>query len=112
TAAMFSDKSDAQGYYELKGLPIGLYNLTIEASGFRKLQLSNGVVEAGKSSALGAHTLDVGATSELMTVEASVPVVESTSSQIGGTSDTTVVGSWPNAGAGCDDMALFIPGGA
>ena len=91
TAAKFSDKSDAQGYYELKGLPIGLYNLTIEASGFRKLQLSNVVVEAGKSTALGAHTLDVGATSELITVEASVPLVESTSSQIGGTFDTTEV---------------------
>ena len=110
TAAKFSDKSDAQGYYELKGLPIGLYNLTIEASGFRKLQLSNVVVEAGKSTALGAHTLDVGATSELITVEASVPLVESTSSQIGGTFDTTVVGALPNAGAGFDNLALFIPG--
>src|SRR5204863_8503312 len=112
TAAKFSDKSDAQGYYELKGLPIGLYNLTIEASGFRKLQLSNVVVEAGKSTALGAHTLDVGATSELITVEAPMPLVESTSSQIGGTFDTTVVEALPNAGAGFDNLALFMPRGA
>src|SRR5437016_3126064 len=110
TAAKFSDKSDSQGYYELKSLPIGLYNLTIEASGFRKLQLSNVVVEAGKSTALGAHTLDVGAASELVTVEASVPLVESTSSQIGGTFDSNVVGALPNAGAGFDNLALFIPG--
>ncbi len=110
TATKFSDKSDSQGYYELKGLPIGLYNLTIEAPGFRKLQLSNVVVEAGKSTALGAHTLAVGATSELVTVEASVPLVESTSSQIGGTFDTTVVSALPNAGAGFDNLALYIPG--
>ncbi len=61
TSAKFSDKSDSQGYFELKSLPIGLYNLTIEASGFHKLQLSNVVVEAGRSTALGARTLEVGA---------------------------------------------------
>jgi len=110
TAAKFSDKSDSQGYYELKSLPIGLYNLTIEATGFRKLQLSNVVVEAGKSTALGSRTLDIGAASELVTVEASVPLVESTSSQIGGTFDTTVVSALPNGGAGFDNLALYIPG--
>jgi hypothetical protein len=110
TSAKFTDKSDSQGYFELKSLPIGLYNLTIEASGFHKLQLSNVVVEAGRSTALGARTLEVGSTSEVVTVEASVPLVESTSSQIGGTFDSNVVGALPNAGAGFDNLALYIPG--
>src|SRR5260370_28333060 len=110
TSAKFSDKSDCQGYFELKSLPIGLYNLTIEASGFHKLQLSNVVVEAGRSTALGARTLEVGSPSEVVTVEASVPLVESTSSQIGGTFDSNVVGALPNAGVGFDNLALYIPG--
>ena len=110
TGAKFSDKSDSQGYFELKGLPIGLYNLTIESSGFRRLQLSNVVVETGRSTALGTRTLEVGTTSEMITVEASVPLVESTSSQIGGTFDSNVVGALPNAGTGFDNLALFIPG--
>src|SRR5260370_15554052 len=110
TGAKFSDKYDSQGYFELKGLPIGLYNLTIEASGFRRLQLSNVVVETGRSTALGTRTLEVGTTSEMITVEASVPLVESTSSQIGGTFDSNVVVALPNSGAGFDNLALFIPG--
>ena len=110
TGAKFSDKSDSQGYFELKGLPIGLYNLTIEASGFRRLQLSNVVVETGRSTALGTRTLEVGTASEMITVEASVPLVESTSSQIGGTFDSNVVGALPNSGTGFDNLALYIPG--
>ena len=110
TATKFSDKTDSQGYFELKSLPIGSYNLTIEASGLRRLQLSSVMVEAGKSTALGSRTLEVGTTSEMITVEASVPLVESTSSQIGGTFDSNVVVALPNSGAGFDNLALFIPG--
>src|SRR5947207_15837834 len=36
TAAKFSDKSDADGDYELKGLRIRLYDLSITSSGIRK----------------------------------------------------------------------------
>src|SRR5207245_847448 len=32
TGAEFSSKADQQGYFELKGLPIGAYSVTIEAS--------------------------------------------------------------------------------
>src|SRR5579863_906266 len=31
TGSSFSAKSDSQGYFELRSLPIGSYNLTIEA---------------------------------------------------------------------------------
>src|SRR5208283_2202957 len=47
TGASFSSKSDPQGYFELRSLPLGSYSLTIEASGFRKQQLTNVIVEAG-----------------------------------------------------------------
>jgi hypothetical protein len=110
TGAKFSSQSDSQGYFELRSLPVGSYSLTIEASGFRKLQLSDVIVEAGRTNKLASQTLEIGSTSEMVTVEAATPLVESTSSQIGGDFDTQVVQSLPNAGNGFDNMVLFIPG--
>jgi hypothetical protein len=110
TGTQLSVQSNSQGYFEVKSLPIDSYNVTIEASGFAKLQLTSVIVEAGKNTSLGAQTLKVGGTSEVVTVEAAAPLIESTSSQIGGSFDTKVVRSLPNAGAGFDNLALFIPG--
>jgi hypothetical protein len=110
TGAKFSSKSDSQGYFEFKGLPIGPYSVTIEATGFRKLQLSDVIVVAGKTNMLAGQTLEVGSASEVVTVEASTPLIESTSSQIGGNFDTKIVGSLPNAGGGFDNLVLFVPG--
>ncbi|MGB2898643.1 MAG: carboxypeptidase regulatory-like domain-containing protein [Candidatus Acidiferrum sp.] len=110
TGTKFSSKSDSQGYFEFKGLPIGSYSLTIEAHGFRNLHLSDVVAVAGKNNVLPAQTLEVGSASETVTVEATTPLIDSSSSQIGGNFDSKTVASLPNAGAGFDNLALFIPG--
>jgi len=110
TGTKFSSKSDSQGYFEFKGLPIGSYSLTIEGPGFRKLQVSEVVVVAGKNNVLPTQTLEVGSASETVTVEATTPLIDSTSSQIGGNFDSKIVGSLPNAGTGFDNLVLFVPG--
>ncbi len=110
TGVKYSGQSDTQGYFEIRALPIGSYNLTIEASGFRKLVLSEVVVEAGKNTALGNRTLQVGSTAETVTVEAAAPLIESTTSQIGGTFDSKAVQALPNGGAGFDNLVLYVPG--
>jgi hypothetical protein len=106
----FSSKSDSQGYFEFKALPIGSYSLTIEGPGFRNLHVSDVVVVAGKNNVLPTQTLEVGSASETVTVEATTPLIDSSSSQIGGNFDTKIVGSLPNAGTGFDNLALFVPG--
>ena len=58
---------------------------------------------------LAGLTLEIGSASETVTVEASAPLVDSASSQIGGNFDTKVVGSLPNAGVGFDNLVLFVP---
>ncbi len=110
TSAKFSSKTDAQGYFELRSLPIGLYSLTIEAPGFHRLQLNGVAVEAGRTNKLATQTLEIGTASETVTVEAATPLVDSTSSQIGGDFDTKVVQALPNAGVGFDNLVLYIPG--
>jgi carboxypeptidase family protein len=110
TGAVFKDQTDSTGYFELKSLPIGTYSVTIEAKGFRSLKLAGVLVEAGKNNRLGVQTLSVGASAETVTVESSAPLIESTSAQVGGTFETKVVQSLPNAGAGFDNLVLFVPG--
>jgi Carboxypeptidase regulatory-like domain/TonB dependent receptor len=110
TGASFSGKSDSQGYFELRSLPLGSYNLSIEATGFRKLQLTNVTVGAGITNKLASLVLEIGTASETVTVESAAPLVDSTSSQIGGNFDTKIVQALPNAGAGFDNLVLYIPG--
>ena len=110
TGTEYMAQSDSQGYFELQRLPIGSYTVTIQSKGFRTLRLSQVEVEAGKSHGLGATTLEIGAASETVIVESSAPLIESSSSQVGGTFETKVVESLPNAGGGFDNLVLFIPG--
>lgn len=110
TGAKFSSQANSQGYFELLSLPLGSYSLTVEASGFRTLHLSGVEVVAGRTNTLSGLTLEVGSASETVTVEATAPLVDSTSSQIGGDFDTQVVQALPNAGAGFDNLVLFVPG--
>jgi len=110
TSSSFSSKSDSQGYFELRSLPLGSYNLTIEAAGFRKLQLTNVIVEAGITNKLANRVLEIGTASETVVVETSTPLVDSTSSQIGADFDTQVVKALPNGGGGFDNLVLYVPG--
>jgi hypothetical protein len=71
--------SDAASY-SFPGVPVGSYDLTVEASGFRVVK------QAGISLTVGAvATVDVplaiGSTGETVIVTADAPVLESTSSQ-------------------------------
>ena len=80
TGAKFTGHSNAQGYFELNNLPPGSYSLSIESSGFRKLQMGDVIVVAGRTNTLAGLTLQVGSASETVTVEAATPLIESSSS--------------------------------
>src|SRR6202008_3260255 len=53
-----------------------------------------------------------GTASDLVSVEAGVPLIETTTAQIGGSFDTKVIQNLPlgNGDAGFDNLALYIPG--
>ncbi len=60
TGAKFSSQTDSQGYFELRSLPVGSYSLTIEATGFHRVQLNDVIVAAGITNKLPNQTLEVG----------------------------------------------------
>lgn len=110
TGSSFTTKSTGEGYFLLANLPIGTYTLTIEAAQFSSRKVSNVDVNSGQNHNLGGQQLNIGVSSESITVEASAPLVETESAQIGGNFDTQAVSQLPNAGAGFDNLALYVPG--
>src|SRR6476646_2504126 len=110
TGATFTSKTSSEGYFLITNLPIGSYTVSIEAPKFSSLKVNNIEVKSGSTSNIGSQVLNVGVSTETVTVEATAPLIETTSAQIGGSFDTKAVSQLPNAGAGFDNLALYVPG--
>lgn len=72
--------SGADGNFQLQPLPPGTYSIAAESSGMKKLERPGIVLDVNQTLNLGPVRMEVGATTESITVEASTPLVESTTS--------------------------------
>ena len=95
--------SDA-GLFTLTALPVGTYTVTIEAPKFRKLKISNVGVTVAHDTSLGVRTLTIG-TTEVVNVEATAPLVESTTTQISTSFESKKVADLP-IGSGYDLLEI------
>jgi outer membrane receptor protein involved in Fe transport len=109
TNRVFSTTSSNGGVVALPSLPPGTYKVTVNAKGFAAYNAQNVMVAVGKDSALGSVRLNVGASSETVTVEGAAPIVESTTDQLSQTFSTQEVASVP-LGNTYDSFVLFTPG--
>ena len=101
-------QTDNQGRFRLTFLPIGMYRVTAEASGFavsaREIQLTVG---AAFDLTL---PLKIGATDTAIDVAAQPPVLEDNRSQISETVLQTEINDLPYNGRNYLDLALLTPG--
>ena len=67
--------ANATGYYQFVSLQAGTYTVTCTVSGFKKFSANNVVLHAGGVATLPIH-LDVGATTETVTVSGSTAMVD------------------------------------
>jgi outer membrane receptor protein involved in Fe transport len=104
----FTSETNSVGSFSLRGLPTGTYNVTIEAPKFQKLRMTNVPVTVARDSALGIKTLTIG-TEEIVNVESTPPLVETTTTQISTSFESRKVADLP-IGNGFDLLALFTPG--
>ncbi|MBV8890641.1 MAG: TonB-dependent receptor [Acidobacteria bacterium] len=109
TNRVFTSTSSGAGVFQLSSLPPGHYNVVIESKGFSNHTAGNVEVVVGKDTSLGAITLNVGASTETVTVQESAPLIESTSDQISQTFENKQVADVP-LGNGYDSFVLFAPG--
>src|SRR4051794_20593857 len=73
--------SSENGSYFISNVPIGFYELTATAPGFKKYQVSHVEVTVGQQVALNV-TLDVGSVNESVTVQADAVRVDTTSGEV------------------------------
>src|SRR5256885_13085383 len=91
TGVVSTTVSSSSGGYRFPELPLGSYDITVSATGFKNAVLSGVVVQIQNVTALDV-TLQIGEATQSITVDAGAPRVEAESSDIGGVvSDRQVI---------------------
>jgi len=112
TGAVLTANTDNAGAFRFNLIPAGAYKVEVTAPGFKTITQTGILVSAGRDSGLGTIKLDVGDTSTSIEVTATIPLIESTQSQVtntfSGETLSTFVGVQENDGL--DNLALFVPG--
>ncbi len=103
-----SEVSDVEGLYRITGLPVGSYAVSIEMSGFQpqKRTIQVNVSETVTSD----FDVRIAQLSENVTVLAESPLVDTTSSAVGGVVDVRRVENLPLNGRQFANLAVTIPG--
>jgi hypothetical protein len=109
TNRLFTTDTTSAGTFSLRTLPIGSYDVKIEAPHYRSFSSQGLGVSTGVDSALGTIKLEIGSTTETVTVEGTAPLIESTTQQISNIFDSQKVRDLP-VGSNLDSLTLFAPG--
>ena len=109
TGFVRTDVTDGEGMFRLTALPVGTYDLTAELSGFAKIENKGIVVNVGQTLDLNL-TLKLAAVSETISVRAETPLIQTSSSSVGGVVDVSRLENLPLNGRQFANAALSIPG--
>ena len=104
-----SDVSDAEGIYRLTALPVGTYDITAELQGFSKVENRGIVLNVGQTLDVNM-TLKVASLAETVTVTGETPLIETSSSAVGGVVDVGRIENLPLNGRQFANLAATIPG--
>ena len=87
-------QTNSTGAYEFPALPPGTYSVQVEMAGFETQLAKNLVLQVSQNSVQN-FGLKVASTSEVVTVEATAPLIESTTITVGQTIDQRTVQQIP-----------------
>lgn len=112
SAALGIDRStttNGSGDYEIPSLPPGTYVVKVEQSGFQAEQANHVSIEVSQN-VVQNFSLKVASSTEVITVEGSAPIIESTTITVGQTINQKEVQELPLNGRHFVDLALLVPG--
>jgi len=109
TGFVRTDVSDGEGLYRLAALPVGNYEVTAELQGFATWARKDVTVNVAQTTDLNIDLKLAGLT-EAVDVVASVPLVKTTDSSVGGVVDVSKIESLPLNGRQFANLAITIPG--
>ncbi|HKQ92922.1 MAG TPA: TonB-dependent receptor, partial [Blastocatellia bacterium] len=101
--------SDSEGEYVAPNLPPGVYNISTEAPGFKRLSLDNVQLSVDQKARVDLK-LEVGATTESVTIEGSTPLVQTESSDLSGTVNEQQIKNLPLNGRNFVQLTRTLPG--
>jgi hypothetical protein len=105
-----SVSSNASGGYLFAALPIGSYNLTVAAAGFKKYQAAGIILRVAQKARVDV-TMQVGAASTEVTVQGSTAAqVETQSSDLGGTVTGKEISQLELNGRNFTQLITLVPG--
>ena len=81
TGVKITTKTDPAGAFVFPAVQPGQYSLSIEASGFKRLETSGYTLSASERLAVGVLTLEVGALTQSVTVNAEITAVQTASGE-------------------------------
>lgn len=102
-------ETQTAGTYSFINLPPGKYRLTISKPGFRNTVYDEVVVSATKATDV-MTILQVGSPTEVVTVEAAAPVVQTTQVAIGSVIDLKQIENLPIVGRDISQLSRIVPG--
>jgi hypothetical protein len=102
-------QTNAGGDYEIPALPPGVYSVEVQMNGFQTQDAKDLVLEVSNN-AVQNFSLKVATATETVTVEATAPVIETTTMTVGQTINDRTVQDIPLNGRHFVDLALLVPG--
>jgi len=102
-------QTSGTGGYEVPALPPGVYSVQVQTNGFETQIAKDLVLEVSKDSVQN-FSLKVASSNEVVTVEATAPMIETTTATVGQTINQRTVQEIPLNGRHFVDLGLLIPG--
>jgi hypothetical protein len=109
TGASRTLTTESDGGYVAPALPPGTYLVHAEAKGFKTTEHKDVIVEVGRDTRIDV-TLEIGATTQTVTVTEAVPLVDTTSATLGGTIENTAINDLPLNGRNFQNLITLRPG--
>jgi outer membrane receptor protein involved in Fe transport len=101
--------SDDNGLFRLLLLPVGIYDVTADLSGFNSRKLPEVTVNVGQTVTLRMQ-MAVSGVAETVNVSGGTPIIETSRSQVSSTITESAVQNLPVNGRNFIDFALLTPG--
>ncbi len=99
------------GTFNVPSLATGVYTVTIKASGFKQMVVTDVKVDVAKASTVNAQ-LEIGAQTEIVTIVGSGELLQTQSANVASTITGRQITDLPYASRNALDVVLFLPGTA
>ncbi len=109
TGVTTTAKSNAEGVFRIDYLPIGRYQATVTAAGFKSGTIAPFSLEVQQTANFNVR-LEVGSVSTSVNVSAIAPILNTTSATLGNVFTATTIANMPLNGLDFSAVTLYMPG--